>query len=83
MGSAVARGDAAIGFQQMSELLEVAGVDVVCPLPPDVQRVTVIAAGVASNAANPEGARALVRFLASPEAAPTIRRLGLEPIERR
>jgi len=73
VAAVVARGDAEIGFQQISELLPVAGVDYVGPLPHEVQRVTVFSAGVAA------GARALIRFLASPAVAPAIRKSGMEP----
>lgn len=83
VGAVVARGEAEIGFQQISELLEVKGVDLVGPLPPDVQRITVIAAGVAAKSADPSAARAFIGFLASPEAADTIRKTGLEPMTRR
>lgn len=82
VGAVVARGDAEIGFQQMSELLPVQGIVVLGPLPADVQRVTVFAAGVATGAQSPEAARALIRFLASPAAAPAIRKSGLEPVSR-
>jgi len=79
----VARGDAEIGFQQISELLPVAGVDYVGPLPPEVQRVTVFSAGVAAGAGAPDAARALIRFLASPVVAPAIRKSGMEPVTSR
>jgi molybdate transport system substrate-binding protein len=82
VGAVVARGEAEIGFQQISELLEVPGVDLVGPLPAEVQRVTAIAAGVAASSNNPTGARELIGFFASPEAASTIRKVGLEPIPR-
>lgn len=80
VGTVVARGDAEIGFQQISELLPVAGIDYVGPLPPEVQRVTVFSAGIATGARNPDAARALVRFLTSPAAIPAITRSGLEPV---
>jgi molybdate transport system substrate-binding protein len=80
VGAVVARGEAEIGFQQISELMEVTGVDLVGPLPKEVQRVTVVAAGVSSASKNPDGARALIRFIASPEAAPVVTKAGLEPI---
>jgi len=76
----VARGDAEIGFQQISELLPVPGIDYVGPLPPEVQRVTVFSAGVGVGAKNPDAARALIRFLASPAAAPAIKKTGLQPV---
>jgi molybdate transport system substrate-binding protein len=80
VGAVVARGEAEIGFQQISELLPVAGIDHVTPLPPEVQKVSVFSAGVAASTNNPEAARAIVRFLASPEAARAITDSGLEPI---
>lgn len=83
VGAVVARGEAEIGFQQMSELLPIAGIDVVGPLPPGAQRVTVFSAGVASGAREPEAARAFIRFLASADAHEAIRRAGLEPIAAR
>jgi molybdate transport system substrate-binding protein len=78
-GKLVARGEAEIGFQQMSELLPVRGIDIVGPLPPEVQEVTQFSAGIAARAERPEAARALIAFLASPAAAPVIRRHGMEP----
>ncbi len=80
VGAVVARGEAEIGFQQMSELLPVAGIDLVGPLPSEVQKITVFSAGVATSAKEPQAARALIRFLASPEAAPAISKTGLEPM---
>jgi len=80
VGAVVARGEAEIGFQQISELLAVPGLDYVGPLPPEVQRVTVVSAGVTVGSKNPHAARALIRFLASPEAAGTVTKSGLEPI---
>jgi len=80
VAAVVARGEAEIGFQQISELLPVAGIDYVGPLPHDVQRVTVFSAGVAAGARAPDAARALIRFLASPAVAPAIRKSGMEPV---
>ena len=82
VGAVVARGDAEIGFQQISELLPIAGIEIVGPLPPEVQRVTVFAAGVAANSKHPDMARALIRFLASAEAAAVVVKSGLELISR-
>jgi methyl acetate hydrolase len=79
VGAVVARGEAEIGFQQISELLPEPGIDYVGPLPPEVQRVTVFSAGVAAGSKNADAARALIKFLASPEAAGTVARSGLEP----
>ena len=80
VGAVVARGEAEIGFQQISELLPEPGIDVVGPLPPEVQRVTVFSAGVAASSKNADAARALIRFLASSEAAGTVKASGLEPM---
>jgi molybdate transport system substrate-binding protein len=78
-GEAVARGEAEIGFQQVSELVHVAGIDYVGPLPAEVQLVTVFSGGIHAGAKQPEAARALVTFLTAPAAATVIRRNGLEP----
>jgi molybdate transport system substrate-binding protein len=80
VGTVVARGDAALGLQQVSELLPIEGIDYLGPLPPEVQRVTVFSAGIATASTQPEAARDLIRYLQSPAAAPTIRKTGLEPI---
>ena len=80
VGAVVARGDAEIGFQQVSELLPIAGIDYVGPLPDAVQQVTVFSAGIATRAANPEAAKALIRFLASPASRHVITKNGLEPM---
>jgi molybdate transport system substrate-binding protein len=83
VGNIVARGEAEIGFQQISELLAVPGVDYVGPLPAEVQRVSVFAAGVGARALSPGAARALIDFLASPAALPTLKASGLEPMTSR
>ena len=76
----VARGDAEIGFQQMSELKPVPGITIVGLLPPGAQQVTVFSAGVLANSAHAEAARALVAYLGSPAAAAAIRDSGMEPV---
>ena len=76
----VAAGRADIGFQQVSELLPVEGVDLVGKLPAEAQRVTLFSAGIVTGAQHPDAARALIRFLTSPEAAPVIEKTGLEPV---
>jgi molybdate transport system substrate-binding protein len=83
VGAVVARGEAEIGFQQISELLPVPGVEYVGPLPTEVQRISVFSAGVAANTRDSDTAHALIRFLASPEAAHSITKSGLEPIANR
>jgi len=80
VGTIVARGDAEIGFQQMSELLPIAGIDIVGPLPAGAQRVTVFSAGIAAGSKNVEAAKALIQFLSSAAVAPVITRTGLEPV---
>jgi molybdate transport system substrate-binding protein len=79
VGALIARGDAELGFQQMSELLPEKGIDVVGPLPAEAQRVTVFAAGVAARSTHPDAARAYIRYLASPAASAAVARTGLEP----
>jgi molybdate transport system substrate-binding protein len=76
----VARGDAEIGFQQISELLPVAGVDIVGPLPPELQKVTVFSAGIATVSKERDAGKALIKFLASPAAGAAIIKSGMEPI---
>jgi molybdate transport system substrate-binding protein len=78
-GAVVARGEAELGFQQMSELLPVPGIDIVGPLSPDVQKITVFSAGVHRKSQVADAARALVRFFQAPAAAPVIRNKGMEP----
>jgi molybdate transport system substrate-binding protein len=78
VGAVVARGDAEIGFQQISELLPIEGIDYVGPLPEEVQRVTVFSAGIVAGATNVEGARSLIDYLTSEAALPVITESGLE-----
>ena len=78
-GAVVARGEAELGFQQMSELLPVPGIDIIGPLSPDVQKITTFSAGVHRKAQAADAARALVKFFKSPAAAPVIREKGMEP----
>jgi molybdate transport system substrate-binding protein len=79
IGEVVARGDAEIGFQQVSEILPVAGIELLGPLPAEIQRITVFSIGLHTGAQNVETARALVRFFTSPAAVPVIRKKGMEP----
>ena len=80
VGTVVARGDAALGLQQVSELLPIAGIDYVGPLPAEVQRVTVFSAGISTTSKRPEAARALIDYLGSREVSATVARTGLEPV---
>jgi len=80
VGEVVARGEAEIGFQQMGELMHVgAGLDIVGPLPAEIQNITVFSGGVHTAAAAPEFARALLEFLSGRDAASVIRSKGMEP----
>ena len=79
VGGFVASGEVEIGFQQVSELLPVKGIDIVGELPPGAQRITVFAAGIPTTAIHPEAARRLIQWLASPAAYPAIKKSGLEP----
>jgi molybdate transport system substrate-binding protein len=79
VGGVVATGEFEIGFQQISELLPVKGIDIVGPLPPGAQRVTIFAAGIPVTATHPEAAKKLIEWLASPGAYAAIKKSGLEP----
>jgi molybdate transport system substrate-binding protein len=79
VGELIARGEAEIGFQQVSELLPIGGIDFLGPLPPDIQHFTVFAGGLHVGAQAPEVAKALMRFITAPAAVPVIRKSGMEP----
>lgn len=79
VGETVARGEGEIGFTQMSELMSVKGIDYLGPLPADVQFITVFSAGLHAAAPAPDAARALLKFLTAPEAAPVLKSHGMEP----
>jgi molybdate transport system substrate-binding protein len=83
VAAVVARGEAEIGFQQVSELLNVPGVTFVGTIPAELQPDVSFAGALTSNARQPEAGKALIRFLASPEAAATIRKAGLMPASGR
>jgi molybdate transport system substrate-binding protein len=80
VGEIVAHGDAELGFQQISELKPVEGIDIVGPLPDELQKITVFSAGIASVSKEPDAGKALIKFLASPAAAATMVKSGLDPI---
>jgi molybdate transport system substrate-binding protein len=80
VGEIVAKGEAEIGFQQISELKPVAGIDIVGPLPAELQKITVFSAGIASVSKEPEAGKALIKFLASPAARAEIIKSGMDPI---
>jgi len=78
-GALAASGEAEIAVQMISELMPVSGVEVVGPLPPGLQTLTVFSAGVSASAATPVAAKQLILFLSSPAAAPALRDAGLDP----
>lgn len=80
VASVVARGDVDIGFQQVSEILPIAGAQLAGLLPSEYQRTTIFSAGIAARATNRRGAAQLLQFLVSPSHAQVIRATGLEPI---
>jgi molybdate transport system substrate-binding protein len=78
-GTLVANGDAELGVQQISELMAAGGVDIVGPLPAELQNTTQFSAGVPVNAKAPDAGRALIAFLATPAACAVLKAKGLEP----
>ena len=79
IGELVASGEAEIAIQQIPELMAVRGIDLVGPIPAEMQKITVVAAGVFRNAREPQAARALLGFLSKPDATAVIKSKGLEP----
>src|SRR6202050_4364022 len=78
-GLVVLRGEADIGIQQMAELMAVPGIDVVGPLPADIQMITPFVAGIPANAIHAEAGSAVISFLITPEAKRLLKAKGLEP----
>jgi len=78
VGDVMARGEADLGFQQVSELIHVKGTTYVGPLPPEIQLMTTFSAGRAAAESN-AASQALVEFLTTPNAAEAIRKAGMEP----
>ena len=79
VGEMLARGQAEIGFQQVSELVRIKGIYYLGPLPNDVQETTVFAVALHTKAASADAAKALMKYLSAPEAAPVIRKTGMDP----
>jgi molybdate transport system substrate-binding protein len=78
-GLVVLRGNAEIGIQQMSELMAVSGIDVVGPLPAELQSVTMFTGALPTSASHAEAGRALLQFLKTPDVKRVIKSKGLEP----
>ncbi len=79
VGSLVARGEVALGFQQLSEMLNLEGLSVLGPLPPAIQITTTFSAGVCASSQQAEAVRAMLAYMASPAAAEAKRRQGMDP----
>ena len=79
VGALVARGEVELGFQQLSELMHVEGIDVLGSLPPPIQIMTTFSAAVCRTSTRADAAKRLLAFLASPAADAAKRRHGMEP----
>jgi molybdate transport system substrate-binding protein len=80
VGLSVARGDVEIGFQQMSELKPIPGITIVGPIPDELQKITLFAAGIVASSTDQDAARALIRFLASTSSCAVIEQSALDPV---
>jgi molybdate transport system substrate-binding protein len=78
IGNYLVRKEVEIGIQQLPELMAVPGIDIVGPLPPEIQVVTAFVAGLSTGANNADGARALLKFLATPKAAAVMKSKGMD-----
>jgi molybdate transport system substrate-binding protein len=83
VGARIASGELEIGFQQLSELLPVEGIAHITPLPPELQKVTLVVACVAASSPSQARARTAIEFLVSPAAHQAITNSGLEPVTAR
>ena len=79
-GQVVARGDAQLGFQQLSELKPIPGLEIVGFLPEGAQKVTIFSAGISTGSKEPAAAKALLDYLARPQSKAVIEKTGLEPL---
>ena len=78
VGSLVASGKVELGFQQLSELMSLPGIEVLGPLPPEIQTITVFSGGISGGCARPAAARALLEYFASPSVSQTKQGYGME-----
>jgi molybdate transport system substrate-binding protein len=78
VGSLVAGGTVELGFQQLSELMTLPGIEVIGPLPPEIQTITLFSGGISPGCERPELGRALLDFMASPSVATVKQRFGME-----
>lgn len=78
VGSLVAKGEVDLGFQQLAELIHLDGIDVVGPLPPEIQIITTFSGGIATSCTRPDAVRAWLAFLASPAALAAKRANGMD-----
>ena len=79
VGALVARGEVELGFQQLSEFIGVDGIEMVGMLPPAIQSMTTFSGGIIGSAKQPDAARAVLEFMAGPDATATKRAYGMEP----
>lgn len=79
VGKLVAEGQVALGFQQLSEMMNLPGIDVLGPLPAEIQIITTFSAGLSVTSTQPDAVRALLDFMVSPAVAEIKRRNGMEP----
>lgn len=79
IGELIARGDADLGFQQISELIHVKGIDYLGPLPADIQNITTYSAGISTGSPSPEAARQFLNALATAEVGAIISKTGMTP----
>ena len=79
VGPLVASGQVEIGFQQMSELLPTTGIDILGPLPAEIQTITTFSGGVHAAAKEADAARAWLAFLTAPQSAAVLRKHGMDP----
>ena len=79
VGALLARGDVDLGFQQLSELMHLEGIELLGPMPPGCEILTTFSAGICAASPHPDAARALLDFLRSPDTADAKRRHGMTP----